>query len=114
MANEKKWEELFGVPRRKPESEISQIYMDMALAIQQVTEEAVLLLARAAKELTGSKNLVLAGGVRLGFLGHQHVEGQLGQRARRYDQQMLVLDEVLDLAEQGFVQFIGGRGIKAS
>jgi len=65
MANEKKWEQLFGVPRRKPESEISQPYMDMALAIQQVTEEAVLLLARTAKELTGSKNLVLAGGVAL-------------------------------------------------
>ena len=65
MANERKWEQLFGVPRRKPESEISQPYMDMALAIQQVTEEAVLLLARTAKELTGSKNLVLAGGVAL-------------------------------------------------
>ena len=65
MANEKKWEQLFGVPRRKSESEISQAYMDMALAIQQVTEDVVLRLARTAKELTGSKNLVLAGGVAL-------------------------------------------------
>src|SRR5208337_1027635 len=65
MANEEKWEQLFGVPRRKPESEISQVYMDMALAIQQVTEEIVLLLARTAKQLTGSKYLVLAGGVAL-------------------------------------------------
>lgn len=65
MVNEKKWERLFGVPRRKPESEISQVYMDMALAIQQITEEIVLRLARTARELTGSKCLVLAGGVAL-------------------------------------------------
>src|SRR5262249_47965490 len=65
MANEEKWERLFGVPRRKPESEISQVYMDMALAIQQVTEEVVLMLSHKAQQLTGSKNLVLAGGVAL-------------------------------------------------
>ena len=41
MVNEAKWEQLFGVPRRAAESEISQVYMDMALAIQQVTEEIV-------------------------------------------------------------------------
>src|SRR5580704_609846 len=65
MANEQKWERLFGLPRRKPESEISQDYMDMALAIQQVTEEIVLRLACTARQLTGSKYLVLAGGVAL-------------------------------------------------
>ena len=65
MVNEEKWERRFGLPRRKPESEISQEYMDMALAIQQVTEEIVLRLACAARQLTGSKYLVLAGGVAL-------------------------------------------------
>ena len=66
MANEARWEELFGVPRRKPESEeIAQVYMNMALAIQQVTEEVVLRLACTARQLTGSKYLVLAGGVAL-------------------------------------------------
>src|SRR5208337_3365347 len=65
MANEAKWEKLFGLPRRKPESEISQAYMDMALAIQQVTEESVLRLAATARELTGCKYLVMAGGVAL-------------------------------------------------
>ena len=65
MANEEKWEQLFGVPRRKPESEISQVYMDMALAIQQVTEDIVLRLACTARQLTGCKYLVLAGGVAL-------------------------------------------------
>ncbi len=65
MANETKWEQLFGVPRRKPESEISQAYMDMALAIQKVTEECVLRIAETARKLTGCKYLVLAGGVAL-------------------------------------------------
>ena len=65
MANEEKWEKLFGIPRRRPESEISQVYMDMALAIQQVTEEIVLLLARTARELSGCRYLVMAGGVAL-------------------------------------------------
>jgi carbamoyltransferase len=65
MANETKWEQLFGVPRRKPESELTQVYMDLALAIQQVTEEIVIKIACAARQLTGCKNLVMAGGVAL-------------------------------------------------
>ena len=65
MVNEEKWERLFGVPRRKPESQISQAYMDMALAIQQVTEEIVLRLACTARQLTGCQYLVMAGGVAL-------------------------------------------------
>lgn len=65
MAREEKWEKLFGAPRRKPESEISQVYMNMALAIQQVTEEIVLRLACTARKLTGCKYLVMAGGVAL-------------------------------------------------
>jgi carbamoyltransferase len=65
MTNDKKWEELFGIPPRKEESALTQDYMNMALAIQQVTEEVIIKLARTAKELTGSKNLVMAGGVAL-------------------------------------------------
>jgi carbamoyltransferase len=65
MVNERKWDKLFGVPRRESESEISQSYMDMALAIQQVTEDIVLRLACTARSLTRSKYLVLAGGVAL-------------------------------------------------
>lgn len=65
MTNEAKWEQLFGVPRRKPESGISQVYMDLALAIQQITEEIVLRLGCTARQLTGSRYLVMAGGVAL-------------------------------------------------
>ncbi|MBI9078576.1 MAG: carbamoyltransferase [Pseudodesulfovibrio sp.] len=65
MCNSPKWEALFGIPARKPESDISQDYMDLALAIQQITEEIVFKLAETARELTGCKNLVMAGGVAL-------------------------------------------------
>src|SRR5688572_22214772 len=65
MCKDEKWETLFGIPRRESESEITQPYMDLALAIQQVTEEIELRLAHTAGELTGSRNLVLAGGVAL-------------------------------------------------
>ena len=60
-----KWQQLFGIPPRKEESPITQSYMNMALAIQLVTEEIVLKLARTTKELTGCNNLVMAGGVAL-------------------------------------------------
>lgn len=60
-----RWESLFGIPARKPESDIDQPYMDLALTIQQVTEEIVFKLAEAARELTGCRNLVMAGGVAL-------------------------------------------------
>lgn len=65
MCCDDKWEKLFGIPRRVPESELTQPYMDMALAIQQVTEEVVFRLAHTAAELTGCDRLVMAGGVAL-------------------------------------------------
>ncbi len=65
MCNDKKWERLFGLPRREPESALTQEYMDLALAIQQITETIVLRLAATAKALTDLPNLVMAGGVAL-------------------------------------------------
>ncbi|MEP7127327.1 MAG: carbamoyltransferase [Chitinophagales bacterium] len=65
MTNNSHWEKLFGIPVRKSESELTQEYCDMALAIQQVTEEVVLKMAHHAKEVTGSNNLCMAGGVAL-------------------------------------------------
>jgi carbamoyltransferase len=80
MVNEPRWQDLFGLPPRQPESEISQAYMDMALAIQTVTEEIVLSLCRTAKELSGSSSLVLAGGVALNCVANGKV-----LRARVFD-----------------------------
>lgn len=65
MTNSQAWEKLFGVPPRQPESEISQAYIDLAYAVQNVTEEVMYKLAVAAKRITGADNLVLAGGVAL-------------------------------------------------
>ena len=66
MYNEPLWRRLFGIPPRTAESEdVGQDYMNMAMAIQHVTEKIVLRLARSARELTGSACLCLAGGVAL-------------------------------------------------
>ncbi len=65
MADDRRWERLLGIPRRLPESEIRPEHTNLALAIQQITEEVVLRLATTARSLTQSKNLVMAGGVAL-------------------------------------------------
>jgi len=65
MCCDDKWTSLFGLPPRARESHLDQRYMDLSLAIQQVTEEIVLRLADTAKQLTGAENLVMAGGVAL-------------------------------------------------
>jgi carbamoyltransferase len=65
MVRDRRWEALFGFPRRKEEGTLEPRYCNMALAIQQVTEEVVLKLAKEARRLTGSENLCLAGGVAL-------------------------------------------------
>lgn len=62
MCRDDKWEALFGLSRRPAESDLSQPYMDMALAIQEMTEETILRLARTARELTGCRYLTMAGG----------------------------------------------------
>jgi len=65
MTNDVIWEKLFDIHRREPESEIRQEYMNLALAIQHVTEEIVLKLAQTARSLTQCNHLVMAGGVAL-------------------------------------------------
>lgn len=65
MTEDARWQALFGLPRRSADGALSQAYMNLALAIQQVTEEVVCRLARTALAETGSGNLALAGGVAL-------------------------------------------------
>jgi carbamoyltransferase len=69
MTNEE-FGELFGGPRRKPETPISQREMDLARSIQEVVEETMLRQARFLKNETGLDNLVLAGGVALNCVGN--------------------------------------------
>ena len=73
MCNEEKWETLFSLPRRNEGDELTQEYMDMALAIQETTNEILLSLANTAKELTGATHLVMAGGVALNCVSNYHL-----------------------------------------
>lgn len=74
MVVDKKWESLFGFKRRKAEDEILQHHCNLGLAIQQVTEEVILKMARHAADLTGSKNLCMAGGVALNCVANGKLE----------------------------------------
>jgi carbamoyltransferase len=56
---------LFGGARRMPESRITRREMNLAASIQAVTDDIVIRCARHARELTGARNLVMAGGVAL-------------------------------------------------
>ncbi|AEA45509.1 carbamoyltransferase family protein [Fluviicola taffensis] len=65
MVYDHKWKELFGVARRNEDSELEQIHCNLAIAIQKVTEEIVIKMAKEAKRITNSDYLCMAGGVAL-------------------------------------------------
>lgn len=65
MVQEKKWEKLFGFPKRQPESSLEQVHCNLALAIQTVTEEIIFKLAKEVKRITQKEYLCMAGGVAL-------------------------------------------------
>jgi carbamoyltransferase len=69
----RKMDRLFGGPPRPPESPIGQREMDLAASIQKVTEEIMLRCARTAHQVTGSRNLVMAGGVALNCVANGRV-----------------------------------------
>ena len=64
MTNER-FADLFGGPRRAPESAITQREMDLAASVQAVTEDIVLKLAHGVHNELGETALCLAGGVAL-------------------------------------------------
>lgn len=76
-----KMDSLFGGPPRQAETDITQREMDIAASIQAVTEEIVLKIAHYAHEITGSKNLTMAGGVALNCVANGRVlrEGPFDQ-----------------------------------
>ncbi len=62
----KKFDDLFGQPPRKPNDEkLTQFHMDIAASIQLVTEEIMIKLSTSIQNEYGIKNLCLAGGVAL-------------------------------------------------
>ena len=69
----KAFDRLFGGPPRGPETRITQREMDLARSVQDVTELAMLRMARHVHQETGEKNLCLAGGVALNCVGNGRV-----------------------------------------
>ena len=65
MTKDNQWENLFGLKRRNADDELSEEHCNLALAIQIVAEEVILLMAQEAKRLTGEENICFAGGVAL-------------------------------------------------
>ena len=65
MVNEGEWERMFGMKTRRPEDPLESHHCNLGLAIQRVTEEVVVKMAKEAKLLTGADYLCLAGGVAL-------------------------------------------------
>ncbi|MFL6245122.1 MAG: carbamoyltransferase [Thermoanaerobaculia bacterium] len=72
MTNDR-FHRLFGGPPRDPESLLTQRDLDLAASIQEVTEEAMLKIARHVHAKTGLRNLCLAGGVALNCVGNGRI-----------------------------------------
>lgn len=65
MVREADWERFFGMKTRRPEDPLESHHCNLGLAIQRVTEEVMVQMAKEAKRLTGADYLCLAGGVAL-------------------------------------------------
>jgi carbamoyltransferase len=68
--------QLFNRQPRKPESPLTQLDMDLAASIQEVTEEIVLKIGRYVYKQTGEKNLAMAGGVALNCVANSKLLAQ--------------------------------------
>ena len=60
-----KFHQLFGGSPRQPETQLTQKEMDLARSVQEVTEDVMLKQARYVRQVSGERNLCLAGGVAL-------------------------------------------------
>ncbi len=69
----RKFEELFGVPRRTEDSETEQIHLDIGASAQLVLEEILLKMVRHIHEKTKLKNLCLGGGVALNGVANYRI-----------------------------------------
>ncbi len=71
-----KFDELFGGPRRMPESVITKREMDIAASAQRVVEDIIIRMVKHAKKAYGNEidNLVLAGGVALNCVANGKVK----------------------------------------
>ena len=69
----KDFEELFDCPRRKEDSKIEQIHLDIGASAQLVLEEILLKMINHVYEKTHMKNLCISGGVALNGVANQRI-----------------------------------------
>jgi carbamoyltransferase len=69
----KRFDTLFGRPRREPESTLDQFDKDVAASIQKVTDELMVRMANHLHAETKMKNLCLAGGVALNCVANSKI-----------------------------------------
>ncbi len=69
----KRFEALFGEPRREPESALSQFHKDVAASIQRVTDIIVVKIARHLEKTLKMKFLCMAGGVALNCVSNSKI-----------------------------------------
>ncbi len=72
------WEELFGEPQRRPESELTDFHRDIAHSGQKIVEEIMLKTAAHVHRQTGMDNLCLAGGVGLNCVANWRILKESG------------------------------------
>lgn len=73
MVQNKKWEKLFGFPRREPETALGANHCSLACAVQMITEEILLKLTAEARKQTPYSSLCLAGGVALNCVANSKI-----------------------------------------
>jgi carbamoyltransferase len=69
----RRFDALFGQPRRDSESKMEAFHWDVAASIQKVTEEIVLRMVRDLHRRTGLRNLCMAGGVALNCVANGRI-----------------------------------------
>lgn len=74
----KKFADLFGKPRRKPESPLTQKHMDIAASLQRALEEILLRMTKNLYQTYQIPNLCLAGGVALNCVANGKILKQSG------------------------------------
>jgi carbamoyltransferase len=69
----RRWERLFELKSPREGEEHAAAHCDLALAVQQVTEEIILKMAKHAVAITGCDKLCMAGGVALNCVANAHL-----------------------------------------
>lgn len=68
-----KFDKFLGGKPRKPDAPLTQYHKDIAKSLQEVTNEIMLKMAGFARDVTGEKNLCLAGGVALNCVANEKI-----------------------------------------